>query len=383
MPVLKPKRFLVAAFVWQLGIPFALAAESPLGAGESLKGLAGTVEESVGSSKSIAAPADRNVSEPSEKTKETAQLPTRDTADPLLTGYKLMKSCSYAKAMEAFNRAARDNPASAEVHFGRAMALLGLGRREESLKEFKLAMLLDPSSRMAHKCKREIDYAGLEKIDHSNQPRNITTSDLERTTTEISNKAESEIRRIQSEALRRFELIRRADSRMPSAMRFGSEQNYPRSRYSGGSRSDYSTQSTFGGRAPVSNYVSGTTSGSRYSRYSRQSEGSTRARAITEEARLRSAAIRDAAVGLNSSMSNRPSESSGVYLTPHGTNLFVRNYVNFDPVRPEPPEELSARTLSLEGACCGATETRPHKPGCDYSQNKQRNIPTRNTNKSK
>ncbi|MDZ4835502.1 MAG: hypothetical protein SGJ27_17140 [Candidatus Melainabacteria bacterium] len=334
MPIgFKPKSLLfLTAVVWQTGCYAAPAAE-PIGeptAGKLSKGLVGTVEQSTSDSGKVEG--NLKVSESNAKDMAPDTVPTladmsakvekdseRNLGDSLLTGYRFMKSCSYAKALDAFNVAARENPASAEPHFGRALALIGLSRREEALKEFKLTMLLDPSSRMAHKCQREIDFGGLQKIDHSNQPRNITTTDLERTTSEITNCAAKEIQRIQADTLRRAESMRKMDRQAISPYSGGGTRYSRYSRYSGDSRySRYSRHSN----SRHSNYSSGSTSGGRSSGFaSRDSDSAIRARALSQDVRLRGEALRDSATGLNSSMSSRPSESSGVYLTPHGTNL--------------------------------------------------------------
>lgn len=259
--------------------------------------------------------------------------------DNFKLGLELMKSCSYAKALDAFNAAARENPASAEPHFARARALLGLGRRDEAYKEFKLCTLLDPSGRMEQKCKSEIYMAGLgAPLDFNNQPRTITNLDLERATTNITNQAESEIQRVQDNALSRSNSIRRMDSEsMMSPYPNSSGRWFGYGRFPT-SRGGYVSLSCSGNRPGMSNWVGGGTY---------ESNATRRARELSEGARLRSEALREAATGLNENMSNRPSEYSGVYLSPHGTNLFVRNYVNFEPVRPEPPEALEAKALSL------------------------------------
>jgi len=65
------------------------------------------------------------------------------------------------------------------------------------------------------------------------------------------------------------------------------------------------------------------------------------------EADKRAEGVKESAAGLESQMLSRPAETSGVFLVPSGTNLYVRNYAHFDPVMPEPPQALHAVPLVL------------------------------------
>jgi tetratricopeptide (TPR) repeat protein len=253
----------------------------------------------------------------SNKTSQTsAGEQSKETETLHKDGFRLLKLHEYAKALEAFNQSAREHPDSAEPHFGRAKALFGLGRRAEAMKELKVCLLLDPSGAMSEKCKKEIDRATSRPPDLSN-PQTITSSDVEKSATKITNQAADQIRLIQKQASSRL---------TSSPFR---------------SNSDYTVSTPYS--PPYSRFSP------RSSRHkSSRREDDYRARAAAEDARLRSQAIRDAAMGLSTAMATKPSESSGVYLTPHNTNLFVRNYVTFDPVRPVPPQELTATQHRLE-----------------------------------
>ena len=346
MPITTRSTLNVALFVvmLQIGCLSASAAE-----------LAGEISETKGRPETTQSSADASATS-GLVSKARVEDATVKPIDAFQQGKEFMKSCRYDKALEAFNIAARENPASAEPHFARARALLGLGRREEAYKEFKLCMLLDPSGRMRHKCKSEIDFAGLAApLDFSNQPRTITTQDLEKATTNITNQAENEIKRVQDEAVSRGAAIRKMDASVASSNPYSPSGWYVPGRPSR-SGGGYISLSGTGGRTS-SNWAG-------YPRY--ESNAMRRATELAADARARSEAIREAASGLNESMSTRPSEYSGVYLSPHGTNLFVRNYVNFEPVRPEPPEALSAKALSLDDYRKFSSN---QKPGCSYVPN--------------
>ncbi len=256
-------------------------------------------------------------------------------------GFRLLQLHQYAKALEAFNQSARERPDSAEPHFGRAKALFGLGRRTEAIKELKVCLLLDPSGAMSEKCKKEIDRATSRPPDLSN-PQTITSGDVEKSATKITNQAADQIRLIQKQA-----------SAHLSSSPFRSNSNYTFS-------TPYSPP--FSRFSPRSSPPKGSRKGEDF-----------RARAAAEDARLRSQAIRDAAMGLSTAMATKPSESSGIYLTPHNTNLFVRNYVTFDPVRPAPPQELTATQHRLEAVGSktkGRTQTiiKPHSNPPPFSR---------------
>lgn len=357
MPItIRPKTSLIAAVILQATCLNAFAAE-----------LSGEVAES-GTASSVKHVDNTAVADKPAASEKPTDAAATQPVDFIKQGLEFMKSCDYGKALESFNAASRENPASAEPHFARARALLGLGRREEAYKEFKLCMLLDPSSRMEHKCKGEIDYANLgEHMDFSNQPRTISIGDLEKATTCITNQAENEIRRVQDDALSRSNSFRNMYNASMNGYQlspysaYGSYGSNPYGSYGSNgwgryssSRGGYVSMSSSGGRPSISSWT-GTVSN--------VSESMRRAAALSEDARIRSEAIRDAASGLNTSMSSRPSEYSGVYLSPHNTNLFVRNYVNFEPVRPEPPEALAAKALSLDDY---RKYSHNQNPGCSY-----------------
>jgi tetratricopeptide (TPR) repeat protein len=279
-----------------------------------------------------------SVSKPATRAASENLPQTPESEDPLQRGMNLLKLRDYTRALAAFNAAARENPDSAEPHFGRAKALLGLNRRVEAQKEFRLCTLLDSSPLMFRRCNKEMDISPV--VPPDNTPKTVTGKDVEKSATRITNQASDHIKLIQTQAQARSESLARNNP--AKSIRSGKTWGLSTS-----SNGDYDQTQNLS----ASEYLrlNGTLKG--WTSPGRRKSGTDNSiKAISEDAYKRSQAVRESAGGLTHAMSTKPSESSGVYLTPHGTNLYVRNYVNFDPVKPEPPESLSAKQLTAEEA---------------------------------
>lgn len=220
----------------------------------------------------------------------TPQSNAADEASGLNAGFKLLREKSYDQALEIFNSAARANPDSIKAHFGRAQSLEGAGRRIEAVKEFQLCLLMKPTAEVAAACNKELDYMSTRVPPAAPLPT-LTEREVEKSATTITNQVAERISAIQRECS--------FTARPPKSM-----FRFP-IRRSGG----YSE-----------NYL---------------------------QARARSEALRACAEGLRNDMSTRPSAWDGIYLSPQGTNLYVRNYVTFDAQKPEVIEPLKAAQLSF------------------------------------
>lgn len=204
--------------------------------------------------------------------------------------------------LKEFNLDARLHPDAPEPHFGRARVLQELGRSEEAVKEFRLCLLLNPSAGMRRACEREIDYLTLQPP--TPPPITITQQDLEKTSARITNQAADRIRLIQSQTSMQLASWARVQPPRPRFTR-STGRHTP-------ARLDWRTQ------------------------------------ALTDYSRQRCRALAECAESLKSGMTTKPSAIASVYLSPHGTNLYVRNYISLDPVKPEPVQPLVATALSYQ-----------------------------------
>jgi tetratricopeptide (TPR) repeat protein len=240
-------------------------------------------------------------------------LAAEDRPD-LADGFYLLKVKDYAGALEVFNQAARENPDFVDAHFGRAQALEALNRRVESVKEFQLCLLLKPSAAQKAFCDKELDYMTLKPPAVALSPT-FTLQDVERTSTTITNQAAERITALQRQS-RAFDRRSSLTSPFPfpttfpypSSTPYPSFSRYPRSRWSG-----YDM-------------------------------------ARSEDARRRSNAFRECAEGLKSEMATKPSDYTGIHLSPQNTNLYVRNYIDFDPVKSTVVDPIMATPLSYKDA---------------------------------
>lgn len=237
-------------------------------------------------------------------------------------GFELLKAKSYDEALQVFNKAARENPDSVEAHFGRAQALEALNRREESVKEFELCLLMKPPEAIREVCDRELDYMTLRKTKAPQMPT-ITSHDVEKTATTITNQAAERIRGLQSDYFRKQVGVRPPRFRHPQPSPFP----YPY------------TQSIH----PM------------YPRH----PGKFRPSYLDTDWYKRSVALRECADGLRREMSTKPSDYTDVYLSPAGTNLYVRNYIPIEPSkRAEPIEPLVAKPLSFSDTRSSTTKKK-------------------------
>ncbi|MBX9685183.1 MAG: tetratricopeptide repeat protein [Candidatus Obscuribacterales bacterium] len=246
------------------------------------------------------------------------------------------------KALEHFNKLARENPASAEAHFGRASALIELGREAEAEKEMKLVLLLNPSASLAKSCREKMQSLGIKDETDGGaaespapSPASVRGQDVESSISKILQQSEEKIKGIQSDS-----------------------ETYARSIYNSRSKAhdrlieDLRRESDeFKRNRRVSRFADADFKQSQAEIQFRSQSSLLKARSDydirKQEAQLRSLGIKESAEGLESQMTTKPSESSGVFLVPTGTNLYVRNYGHFDPILPEPPEELHAVPIKL------------------------------------
>lgn len=237
------------------------------------------------------------------------------------SGFELLKAKNYDEALQVFNKAARDNPDSVEAHFGRAQALEALNRREESVKEFELCLLMKPPQAIKEVCDRELDYMTLRKTKTPQMPT-VTSQDVEKTGTVITNQAAERIRALQSDYFRRQAGVRppRFRHRFPSV--------YP---------------PTYAPMLPP---------------YAMR-PGKFRPSYLDSDWYKRSMALRESADGLRREMSTKPSDYADIYLSPAGTNLYVRNYVPIEPSkRAEPIQPLLAKPLSFSDTKASPTKKK-------------------------
>ena len=284
------------------------------------------------------------------------------SGQPMEQGLKLLGGGKFEEALEFFNQQARDCPDSAEAHLGRACALRKLNRTAEASKEYQLALLLNPNEMVQRKCAEGLKelkelqepkmsdsptypgnsangFAGKHSKDFSRLeppvPSTFKSSDVEKSLGDIMKQSADRIKSVHSESeayanniykssaavhSSALERIRREIAEMsisragrrfsdPSASALQAELNARATRRFQSARSDYDLR--------------------------------------RREAQSRAMGIKESAEGLQSQMMQRPSETSGIYMIPAGTNLYVRNYAHFDPVMPEPPEPLRAIPLKL------------------------------------
>ena len=243
------------------------------------------------------------------------------------------------KALEFFNEAARANPDMADAHLGRACALRFLSRPDEALKEYRLTLMLNPSEQVARKCNEDIkamerSAAESHKVDLP-QP-SIGKNEVEKSMGDIMRQSEERIKSVHKDSegyasniykssmashYKALERIKQQAEEMSTITRRGMRIPSPDA---------FALQAEMTARSQAR------------LRYAR-SDYDQRKR----EAQSKAVALKEAAEGLQSQMLQKPSETSGVYMVPNGTNLYVRNYAHFDPVVPEPPVPMQATAQKL------------------------------------
>lgn len=271
-----------------------------------------------------------------------------EKGNPEHEGLKYLKSGDANKALERFNAAARERPDSVEAHYGRARALAMLGRKEEAIKEFKLTLLLKPVDELAALCRENLaTLSGNTEGEHSVLPQGQTASstvhpqDVEQSIDKILKQSEERIGLIHSHAESFATSIynSRSDAHnrlMEQSRQEAEEMRSARVRRGRRMMPAFSEQEIMERQAEL-----------QYRSMSSLARARSDFENRRQEAESRALGVKESAEGLQSQMINKPSESSGVYLVPKGTNLYVRNYSHFDPVLPEPLEALHAVPLKL------------------------------------
>lgn len=263
---------------------------------------------------------------------------------PIADGHKCLERGENSKALEHFNLAARMNPASVEAHYGRACTLAQLGRTEEAAKEFKLTLLLGPSEDVAKKCHEKLNASEAKKrpVHAATPPGTVQAKDVESSISKILSQSEEKIKAIHSDAETYANGIYNSRSsslnRALEQAKAEAQEEARRTRVRG-RRGYYNPY--------ANNYLQERQQELQFAYDNQMAKAKSDFQQRRNEAESRAMGIKSSAEGLESQMINKPSETSGVYLVPTGTNLYVRNYGHFDPVLPEPPEPLHAVPLKL------------------------------------
>lgn len=264
-----------------------------------------------------------------------------DSADA--SGFKFLAAADYVQALRCFNIAARENPDSSEIHFGRATALNNLGRKNEALKEYKLALLLNPGRDLKKKLE-----AGLNLL-QTNCSKVSGNAAVQPALSGTALEAEHSIGRIMSQSEDRINGIHTSAEKYASHLYSGKLSQQKKIMEAAKQEADVLRNNARwrGGMsfADINEYEADIKRKSGYILNKARSDYDNHRR----EAQLRAHGIKDSAEGLQKQMLEKPSETSGVFLLPKGTNLYVRNYGHFDPVMPEhiAPTPLSAVPLKL------------------------------------
>lgn len=285
-----------------------------------------------------------------------------DFEPSLKPGFQLIMSGQADKALEFFNQAAREKPDSADVHLGRASALRFLSRPDEALKEYRLTLQLNPSEQVARKCNEDIcamerSAADAHKVDLPQA--NIGKNDVEKCMSDIMRQSEERIKGIHKDA-----------------------EGYATSIYKSSTAAHYKALENIKRQVEEMSYV--TPRGSRITTpdaFQLQSELTARSQSRLKyarhdyelrrkEAQSKAVALKEAAEGLQSQMLQKPSDASGVYMVPNGTNLYVRNYAHFDPVVPEAPVPMQATAQKLP-EIVQAENAKPQKPKTKHSKKRR------------
>ncbi|MBY0357869.1 MAG: tetratricopeptide repeat protein [Candidatus Obscuribacterales bacterium] len=259
------------------------------------------------------------------------------------SGFKFLAAGDYAKALQCFNIAARENPDSSEVHFGRATALSNLGRKDEALKEYKLALLLNPGRDLKKKLE-----SGLTLL-QANCNKTSANVSAQPALSGAALEAEHSIGKIMSQSEDRINGIHTSAEKFASNLYSGKLSQQKKIMEAAKQEADilrnnarWRSGMSF---ADINEYEADIRRRSGYILNKARSDYDNHRR----EAQMRAHGIKDSAEGLQKQMLEKPSETSGVFLLPKGTNLYVRNYGHFDPVMPEhvAPTPLSAVPLKL------------------------------------
>lgn len=266
---------------------------------------------------------------------------------PFASAYAALEQKDHKKALELFNAAAREFPDSAHAHYGRALSLNELGRKEEAIKEFKLTLLLNAPEQIGKNCKEKISVLeGAKHPVHNSAPAcpaptTVQPQDVESSINKILKQSEEKIGSVKASADAYADRVysSRADahSKLMEQSRQEAEE-MRRARFVFGRHSVplFSDAEIMQRQAEI-----------QYKSISALDRAKADYQTRKQEAQARALSIKESAEGLESQMLSKPSDTSGVFLVPQGTNLYVRNYGHFDPVFPEPPEALHAVPLKM------------------------------------
>lgn len=275
-------------------------------------------------------------------------------------GFKALRDGDAVKALQVFNAACRERPDSVEAHFGRARALAQLGRKEEATKEFKLVLLLNPASELKAAAQDQLNSLK-PKGEGAKQKRKepvsagtntVRPQDVEGSISKMLKQSEERINSIQSssESYANSVFNARSDAHskaMEMAQQEAEEMRRMKVRF---------------GRRFIPAFSEADIRQRQAELMYKSASALDRAKADYEnrkqEAETRSMGVKASVEGLESQMINKPSETSGVFLLPAGTNLYVRNYGHFDPVMPEAPEPLHAVPLKMPQLLKAAEEAQ-------------------------
>ncbi len=270
----------------------------------------------------------------------TAQPALAYDFDPSVKpGFQLIMSGQPDKALDFFNQTAREKPDLPDAHLGRACALRFLSRPEEALKEYRLTLQLNPSEQVARKCNEDISAmersaADARKVELP-QP-SIGKNEVEKSMGDIMRQSEERIKAIHKDSENYASSIYKSSN----AAHFKALENIKRQ------VEEMSIITRRGHRimSPDAMTLQAELTARSQSRlnYARHDYELRK-----KEAQSKAVALKESAEGLQSQMLQKPSEFSGIYMVPNGTNLYVRNYAHFDPVVPEPPVPMQASAQKL------------------------------------
>ena len=281
---------------------------------------------------------------PSVRQAASESPPTSSSGDGLAEAFKAMHTGDLSKALEIFNNVARARPDSAEAHYGRARTLEYMNHQQDALKEYKIALLLNPVESLSGLCREHIERLSKPEDLHAGAngaPVTMRSEDVEHSINKILGESSEHIQAIQRDAEgfatnvynsradalnRQVEQARMEAQAMRNAKVRRGRRSYPM----------YNSADIKAHEAEVQYKAASQMAAARADFEMRRNEADKRAEGVKESA-----------AGLESQMLSRPAETSGVFLVPSGANLYVRNYAHFDPVMPEPPQALHAVPLVL------------------------------------
>lgn len=229
------------------------------------------------------------------------------------------KSGKYAEALDLFATAKYNIDRAAEVHYYKACCLTKLNRRDESIKEYKLAKLLDKTGKVAPLAAQALQAYGESTV----TDKAVAASNAAAASASVDPPSYKDCaKRITSQAEERINKIW-GESKAPRSGGF-TPLAFP--------GRGFPPMPGFGPPPGFDNL------GRRYKFYQYPPGGGRSNPYLSSPEyayhKQRAKNLADAADGLVSLLT-RPDDGKGVYLIPQGTNLYVRNYEfgsSIDPV---------------------------------------------------